>query len=648
MLTPDGELAGDIDRVMLMAIWARELNEKALVDNNPVIFAAMGKPTFSLHYAIAQAATEHWLKVGDQSFKARHYLSISPNSPKKSNKNDLIVQAKGALPYGDPRGELAARTKMAAALNKWYQLDSVFKPDHILFTVGDVGALHNVFAYLRSKAPGGRIIVPFPYYALYAGVDSQRNNLHPIYVMEEKGYRLTPKALQKSINSAKEAAKKDGHDISAFLFCDPNNPLGTVVSKQEWLEIAEILRQEPNTLIILDEVYAEMVLDGERNNSLVALAPDLRDRIVLMRSATKGLSAAGERMAIMTSFNKKIMAELLKHNISIVGHAPISLQHAYAEAMSAIDEIEHQNISEFYAAQVNLVYNRVKAMGAAMPDPAYRVEGTFYVLIDLSDLKGQPLNPKAKMALGEDYRPRIETDEQIAYHLLFEHNILIAPLSYYGISPNLGYLRITCSGGETELSKLCVEIEKALVKARVNKYESLMQVCDSWLNQIRTFDESAADELSLKFDDFIVNEENLDSYTAKDLKAKLDALSEFYNILKQQFSQVAGKDKGYVSNVCHIQTLFRSKLDAKRAQALQREKDLIAIEEWYQKEIAKHQKEMAKLGQIKSLAQESISTNRSSSLFSIFGDCLSKQTIELISMLDESITYSPKSKCNVS
>ncbi|MFX7739893.1 aminotransferase class I/II-fold pyridoxal phosphate-dependent enzyme, partial [Acinetobacter baumannii] len=80
---------------------------------------------------------------------------------------------------------------------------------------------------------------------------------------------------------------------------DPNNPLGTIIEDSELYSIAEILRKHTDILIILDEAYAEMRLDGQQHMSLLRIAPDLSSRIVLMRSATKALSAAGERMAAL-------------------------------------------------------------------------------------------------------------------------------------------------------------------------------------------------------------------------------------------------------------------------------------------------------------------------------------------------------------
>jgi len=140
--------------------------------------------------------------------------------------------------------------------------------------------------------------------------------------MKNPGYRLTAESLSTSIESANKLASIDGGYPHALLLCDPNNPLGTVLGGEELEKIADVLRANKDLTIILDEAYAEMVLDGQKHVSLLSVAPDLKNRIILLRSATKGLSAAGERMAITIAFNKEIMKTMLQHSINNYGHAP--------------------------------------------------------------------------------------------------------------------------------------------------------------------------------------------------------------------------------------------------------------------------------------------------------------------------------------
>lgn len=302
--------------------------------------------------------------------------------------------------------------------------------------------------------------------------------------MKSPGYRLTAQALELAIQQAMNLGQEDGGMPKAFLFCDPNNPLGTMIPQDEVEKIAEVLRKHKDLIIILDEAYAEMPINGNTHHSLLKVAPDLKDRIILLRSATKALSGAGERMAIIATCNPELMNELVKENISICGHAPKSLQVAFSKAMSGLDESELAHFSNHYKPQVELVFEGLKRIGASMPDPNYRPEGTFYTLADLSDLIGTPVPEEAKKALGNT-KTIIETDEDICYSLLFKDGIMIAPLSYFGIDEKSGYLRITCSTGDTELKELINRLESRLKEARIFKYDQIKSALLTLIEEIQ-------------------------------------------------------------------------------------------------------------------------------------------------------------------
>jgi len=230
-----------------------------------------------------------------------------------------------------------------------------------------------------------------------------------------------------------------------------------VIGENELKRIAQVLRNHPELTIILDEAYAEMVLDGTKHVSLLTVAPDLKERIIVMRSATKGLSAAGERMAIALVFNPDIMSSILDPNILSTGHAARSLQMAYAKTMNNFTDANRIEINNFYRQKVDFVSRRLHEMGAAMPDKQYQVKGTFYVLADFSELQGEPLAQRAAEALEK--KGKINTDEDIAYTLLFTDSIMISPSSYYGVEKHRGYLRITCSADLDKLQDLMDRLE---------------------------------------------------------------------------------------------------------------------------------------------------------------------------------------------
>ena len=466
LLTPNGESAGNMDRTMLLSLWIRQL---ALEGMSKTYAVGMGRPTYPLDGDTAFSVAWYWFGLAIRSTIATVGLSIFKYLPFINNLQDFVTALSPAIDYGSPQGELSARIRMASALNKWYGSKVNITEKNILFTVGGAAALHIVFNVINRKMPNGRILTQFPYYSLYQGSHRQ-NNLFEIPVMNSPGYKLNASQLEESIQSAYRLGEKDGGFPSAFLFCDPNNPLATALNKDELEAIAEVLRKYPLLHIILDEAYAEMRLDGERI-SLLSVAPDLKNRIILMRSATKALSAAGERMAVAVVFDNKLMEELVSENIGICGHAPKSLQFAFSHAMEKLTPEKQRKLMDYYAPQISFIERRIKEIGAQMSDPNYRAAGSFYAIANLSDFIGTPINQACFRAIKrkhvqENELALIETDEEIIYHLLFTYGIMIAPFSYFGMSNKLGYVRITCSAGNKELHELMDKLEIALTKAR--------------------------------------------------------------------------------------------------------------------------------------------------------------------------------------
>lgn len=416
-----------------------------------MIFAGIGKPTYVLNKDIADAATNYWQQY--VSIIAQLEQTIHDKKLSAQERCDIIAQASGAIDYGSTEGEYQARDRMAQALSKWYGI--TIEPDALMFTVGGIGALNIIFQKFDTEFQKGSIVTPLPHYPYYYR-PHLKAHLHFIDCMQEPGYRLTADALKKTIACA------DGKRISAFLFCDPNNPLGTVVGKDEWEKVAAVLKTTAHDIpIILDEAYAEMVFGSERHESLLSVAPELKDRIILLRSATKGFSASGERMAIIVCHNVAWREQIIDKLVLSCLHAPKSLQYAYAQAMLHCTPQDEAALAAHYAVQSEYVQKRVQQMGAQLPDHSYKPAGTFYVLADLSALFGTNLCEKARTILGKQ-EPIIETDEEICYSLLCEDRLMITPLSYFGVDPQKGYVRITCSRGMTELKELMDRIERRL------------------------------------------------------------------------------------------------------------------------------------------------------------------------------------------
>lgn len=491
MLTPDGHSARKIEKVMLLSLWANHLKEeesKNLPLQKKIILAGLGRPTYPINRHTIDSYLSYWHRL--EEIARQWYLNPETHD-------------NAAIDYGDPRGDKKPRQLMAQMMTQWYE--SEIRPEHVLFTVGGIGGLRAIFDTFNTHyedVPGYRIITPFPHYSVYSNNPSHQ--LHPIHVMNNPGYQLTAESLADSIQEAYRLSETDKGFPKAVLICNPSNPLGTVIGEDELINIAEVLRGYPELYVIFDEAYVEMSFHPVP--SFLKIAPDLKKRTLILRSATKALSAAGERMAVLLVFDDEIMSELLNKNINYFIHAPRSAQMAYAETMAHFNAKEQKKLADFYQKKVAYVTQRLEKMGANMPDPLYKVEATFYVLGDFSDLFGLELPEQATHVL--ERTGLVTTDEELAYFLLFVDLLMVAPLSYFGLRKNSGFMRITCSADESELQEMMNRLENRLTHARIIKKTTLMKQINPMLPHLELIDKHTFDIVMQKIKPFLSEELN--------------------------------------------------------------------------------------------------------------------------------------------
>ena len=112
---------------------------------------------------------------------------------------------------------------------------------------------------------GDEILMPSPCYSLWS------NNAY-IGAGKPVFYRCDPANHWNPDPADIESKVTD--KTKAILVINPNNPTGAVYSRETLLAIAEIARKH-HLLLLADEIYDRLVMDGIPNYSLAALAPDV-------------------------------------------------------------------------------------------------------------------------------------------------------------------------------------------------------------------------------------------------------------------------------------------------------------------------------------------------------------------------------------
>ncbi len=195
-----------------------------------------------------------------------------------------------------------------------------YSDDEILITAGATeGLMATILSLLTSQQD--EIIIPTPSYSAYFKiVESVRGKPVFLPLNENNGWNLDIFLLEKSIT------KK----TAALLLCNPNNPTGSMYSKKELLEIC-VMAKKKNVMVILDEVYGNMLFD---NNELYTpcVTDEFKETIIRVVSFSKDFSLTGWRVAFLHS-HKKIIQKILPIHDALVNCAPVISQYAAFAAL---------------------------------------------------------------------------------------------------------------------------------------------------------------------------------------------------------------------------------------------------------------------------------------------------------------------------
>lgn len=179
-----------------------------------------------------------------------------------------------------------------------YNID--LKPANIVVTTGGSEAVS--FAFNVIGGEGDEVIIPEPFYTNYNGYATLSGmKIVPVPTVAENGFHLPDIA---------EIEKKITPKTKAIFFCSPNNPTGTVFTKEEITALGELVKKH-NLFLVADEVYKEFTYDGQKHFSILELE-GLEDRVIVVDSISKRYSACGARIGAVLSRNTEVTQSILK------------------------------------------------------------------------------------------------------------------------------------------------------------------------------------------------------------------------------------------------------------------------------------------------------------------------------------------------
>ncbi len=157
-----------------------------------------------------------------------------------------------------------------------------------------------------------------------------------------------------------------------FILNTPHNPTGKVFDRKE-LEILAELCQRHDLLVLADEVYEQLTLDGGRHIPIATL-PGMRERTVRISSLGKTFSLTGWKIGYITADQPLTEAVRMPHQFVTFATAT-PLQHGAAAALEG-GRAYYDRLRAEYQERLDTLF---PVLEKARLEPA-RPEGTYFIL----------------------------------------------------------------------------------------------------------------------------------------------------------------------------------------------------------------------------------------------------------------------------
>lgn len=255
--------------------------------------------------------------------------------------------------------------KLRGILADYYndKYGSSYQADNVIVNVGASEAICSCFRALLNV--DDEVIVFTPFYAGYLPM-IQMAYAKPVFVdISKTDFTVTPELLEKYITDK----------TKIILFCNPCNPSGNVMGREEIENIANYLANK-DIFIVSDEIYSELSF-GEFTS--FASFPQIQDKLIIINGFSKSHSMTGWRVGY-TIFPLEYRKPLLNTTLFTLS-SPMAVSLAAAE--SAITKYrDRSHVRKIYQERAEFMYEKLVELGFKVVKP----KGAFYIFADYTDI----------------------------------------------------------------------------------------------------------------------------------------------------------------------------------------------------------------------------------------------------------------------
>lgn len=359
-------------------------------------------------------------------------INMSLGEPDFNTPDFIKDAAKAAIDenltrYTPVPGTLELRKAICQKLKRDNNLN--YTPEQIVVSTGAKQTIANII--LATINPGDEVLLPAPYWVSYKEIIQFAGGVVvEIPTTVEDDFKVTPAQVNKYITNKSKM----------FLFSNPCNPSGTVYSEKELSELASLLKQYKDILIVSDEIY-----------ELISFQPfcsfgkfsEALDQLVIVNGVSKGFAMTGWRIGYMAG-----PIEIAKGTSKIQSQFT-SGANSIAQKASEIALLEDPKIikdmQNTFHQRRDLIYkllNDIPNLKVNKPD------GAFYIFPDVGHFIGKKAGSTT-----------IQSTTELCEYLLENFHIGITPGEAFG-NPN--NIRLSYALDEKSIHTAVERLQKGL------------------------------------------------------------------------------------------------------------------------------------------------------------------------------------------
>ena len=247
----------------------------------------MLKPAAAMGRIGTESAFEVLARAKALEAQGRSIINLGIGQPDFQTPGHIVEAAVKALRdghhgYTPANGIPELRAAVAADIER--RLGVEIDPDLVLAVPG--GKVTMFFAVLTFGEPGAEILYPNPGFPIYESIIAFSGATPvPIPLLEANGFAFSAEDVLARITPA----------TRLIILNSPANPTGGVTPRAEVDKLVEGLARHPQVAVLSDEIYGQMLYDGQAHASLLHY-PEIRDRLILLDGWSKTYAMTGWRL----------------------------------------------------------------------------------------------------------------------------------------------------------------------------------------------------------------------------------------------------------------------------------------------------------------------------------------------------------------